>query len=608
MPENNPPLAVSLESLLAFEGPPEVFAFLLLAERCGQTGAEAGALFLFDRASRSASALAVFPPSPDPARPPWLDLAAQALVGSEFSPKPRLLPGGAGRAGLLLVPLGRDEAGGPEEYACFLPGAFKPESLSFLLRELGESAALWRSYLNRRAAGGREDALFRPVLTLLAEIGAADNFKQAAMAFVNELAARFACDRAALGFLEGRYVHLAAVNHAEKVGRKMDLPRLLELVMEECLDQDEEVFFPAPPEAAAINRAQAELVRRFGSGFVLALPLRRGEELLGAVVLERARPQGPSERDLSLMRLAADLAAPRLKDLKDRDRWLGARAAAALRESLAWLLGPKHTWAKLLGLSLGLFLALALGLRVTYRVEATFTLKAGRRLIVAAPFDGFLQAAPVVPGDRVEEGRTLLARLETAEDQAKLLTREAEARAFHKEAALAQRARKTAEAQIATARAEQAEAECAMLRERIARSEILAPGPGLVLTGDWQNRLGGPVKLGETLFEIAPLEGLEAELYVSDEDIADIRPGRRGELAVAGNPGRRFPFVVRQVSPAAELVKQKNVFRVLVDLEASADWLRPGMEGLAKIEAGRRSPAWIWTRPAVNWLRMKLWL
>jgi hypothetical protein len=32
------------------------------------------------------------------------------------------------------------------------------------------------------------------------------------------------------------------------------------------------------------------------------------------------------------------------------------------------------------------------------------------------------------------------------------------------------------------------------------------------------------------------------------------------------------------------------------------------MEGVAKIDLGRRSYAWIWTRRIVNWVRMKLWL
>ena len=615
MSENFPQMEISLESVLAFMGPPEVFALLLLAERCGKSGAEAGAVFIYDRKLKTASALALFPPAPDLAaavagdkKPLWLDLASQAVISAEFSLQPRLLPGGPGGSPVVLVPLRRLEDSDIEEYACFLPAAFKPETLNFVLRELGESASLWRNFFGRQQAGGAEDEVIRPVLSILAEVNAAEKFKEAAMALSNELASRFACDWAAVGFLQGRYVHLAAVSHAEKIGRKMDLPRLLELVMEECLDQDEEVFYPAPPDSAAINRAQAELVRRFGSGFVLALPLRKGEELVGAMVLERARPEMPSERDLTLLRLTADLAAPRLKELKERDKWLGARMASAMRESLAWALGPKHTWAKAIGLGLSLFIILALGLRITYRVDATFTLRADEKIIVAAPFDGFLEEAPAEPGDRLETGKTLLARLETAEDRTKLLTREAEARAYHKEAALAQRERKTAEAQIATARAEQAEAESAMLRERIARSEIRAALDGVVLAGEWKNKLGGPVKLGDTLYEIAPLEGLEAELYVPDTEIADIKIGQRGRLAVAGNPALKFYFTVEKISPAAELVKQKNVFRVMVRLEDTADWLRPGMEGVAKIEAGRRSPAYIWTRPAINWLRLKLWI
>jgi hypothetical protein len=36
--------------------------------------------------------------------------------------------------------------------------------------------------------------------------------------------------------------------------------------------------------------------------------------------------------------------------------------------------------------------------------------------------------------------------------------------------------------------------------------------------------------------------------------------------------------------------------------------MRPGMEGLAKVDVGKRSYAWIWTRTLVNWVRMQLWL
>ena len=599
---------ITLEKLLAFDGPPEVFAIFLLAERCRLAGAESGVIFSFARAKGNISVHAAFPPSPTDSKPEWLEVATQSIVSSAFGPLPRFVPGGAKGAAVIVVPLRINDVSGLEEYAAYALPQIRPDEVKPRLAELGETAAIWRHHLNKLLEGAKTAETAAPVLGILAEVNSAGKFKQAAMALCNEIAAKFGCDRAAVGFVQGRYARLAAVNHAEKVGRKMDLPRLLEAVMEECLDQDEEVLYPAPANVAAINRAQAELVRRFGSGLVLAMPLRRGEELVGAIVLERAKPAPPTKKDMGLLRLAADLATPRLMELQERDRWFGARFMAGIRDCLAWFVGPRHTWAKVISLLLLTALLLALFLKIPYRVDATFTLRAHEKRVIAAAFDGFIEEAPAYPGSVVRKDETLLARLETAETRSRLLTREAEARAYAKEAALALREGKTADSQIAAAKAEQAEAECGMLRERIARADLVAPIDGIVLTGDWKNRLGGPVKTGDTLFEIAPLSDLEAELFVSDEDIADIRAGQKGELAVAGNPAARFAFTVEQLSPAAEMVKQKNVFRVLVKLEERADWLRPGMEGVAKIRIDERSPLTVWTRQAVNWIRMKLWL
>ena len=90
--------------------------------------------------------------------------------------------------------------------------------------------------------------------------------------------------------------------------------------------------------------------------------------------------------------------------------------------------------------------------------------------------------------------------------------------------------------------------------------------------------------------------------------IADAREGMAGELATAGRPDEKIRFTIVRITPVAELAKQKNVFRARAELVDPPDWLRPGMEGVAKVEAGERHHVWIWTRRAVNWVRMKLWL
>ena len=69
-------------------------------------------------------------------------------------------------------------------------------------------------------------------------------FLSASMALCNELASRYGCSRVTLGWKEGEYVRLQAVSNTERFDQKMNIVQSLELVMEECLDQDEELLLP----------------------------------------------------------------------------------------------------------------------------------------------------------------------------------------------------------------------------------------------------------------------------------------------------------------------------------------------------------------------------
>jgi hypothetical protein len=51
----------------------------------------------------------------------------------------------------------------------------------------------------------------------------------------------------------------------------------------------------------------------------------------------------------------------------------------------------------------------------------------------------------------------------------------------------------------------------------------------------------------------------------------------------------------------------RNFFRVDARLEEPTSALRPGMEGVAKIEVGPRRLIWIWTHSLVDWLRLWFW-
>jgi len=189
-----------------------------------------------------------------------------------------------------------------------------------------------------------------------------------------------------------------------------------------------------------------------------------------------------------------------------------------------------------------------------------------------------------------------------------LAAAKAEKAGYLKQVSAAMRDNETAKAQIAQANADKAEAQIELLEYQIGQAGLVSPLGGVVVKGDLKREIGAPVKAGDVLFEVCPLESLRAQLMVPEEEIYDITIGQEGYLATASYPGQRTKFVVERVNPIAEVVNQRNVFKVRVQLLETHPWMRPGMEGVAKVSIGERRYAWMWTRKIINWIRMQLWL
>jgi hypothetical protein len=66
-------------------------------------------------------------------------------------------------------------------------------------------------------------------------------------------------------------------------------------------------------------------------------------------------------------------------------------------------------------------------------------------------------------------------------------------------------------------------------------------------------------------------------------------------------------FSVRRLTPVSTAGEGRNFFRVEAGLENVPERLRPGMEGVGKIEIDRRRLLWVWTDELVDWLRLRTW-
>lgn len=589
----------------------------ILARQCRTAPADSAALVRIVGAERL-ELLAIYPGLEGAGlTPSWVIEAARRLPRDAGDRRSCYV--GAERAGgeaFAMVPVGAANAGtgadgaGPDVRVWAVYRMERgPADPGLVVERLAMSAAGLHildaeGQLSSQAA---ENDLLRRTISSLSALAAHDRFLPTAMALCNHAASEWKCERVSLGVARGPYVRLAAMSHTEKFSARSALVQEIEGVMEECFDQDVEIAAPSESRSSVLNRAAREFALRHGPMSVLSVPLRRDGEPIGVLTLERGPGAPFSEADAAALRLLADACAAQIWLTHRYRRSLGAWAVSALRGAAGGMLGPRYAAAKLTGLALAaaaVFFTLVPG---TYRVRADARIEAAERRVVAGPFDGFLVVAHSKAGDVVKEG-DLLAALDSTD----LLLRLGSLRAEHdgavREAALAQREGKDAEALIARARARRAEADMRFVERQVEQASIKAPSSGTIVAGDLERLVGSPVRTGDRLFEIAALESLFVEVFVSEDQIADVSVGAVGALAPLSSPDTKLQVRITRVDPVAQLREGRNVFRVVCELEGGPAWLRPGMEGTVRFDAGRASYPWIWSRPALNWVRMKLWL
>jgi hypothetical protein len=601
-----------IDKLGQFEGPPEQFLVNLLAVQCHLGPASSGAIMRPQE--RQVEVLATYPPLESESEPPaWLSQAVESCAGvlSEGVPTVRSLRdahdlyGAPARRHMVMLPLvGGGSVRGVEAFLVDSPDAQLVADCRDRLELTTSLLSLYemRLTLQRRQGDMRR---LRIAMETLSAVNEHDRFGGSAMALCNELASRCESDRVSLGFVKGRYVHIKAMSHTEKFSRKMKLVQDIEAAMEECLDQDLEVVTPSSEQATFVNRAATELAKRHGPTTVLSLPLRRGGEAVGVLTLERPTDKPFSIEEVEALRLTCDLVTARLTNLHEHDRWFGARMAAATRKGLAAAVGPKHTWIKAAALLIVGLILFAVFAKGEYQADAQFALEPVEQRMVAASFDSKLEEILVKPGEYVQAGQTL-AILDTRDVEKELKDAADELRAAHAAFSDAMSAGDRSEQKRYEIQMELAEAKLEYWQRKIAEARLTAPIDGRVTSPDISQYREKAVNRGEALFVIAQDE-LEAELFIPEDKIVDVEAGYRGELATPGYPDRKVAFEIYHIAPRSEVKDGENVFRAKARLLASKPWLRPGLEGQARVDVREESYAVMWTRPLINWVRMKLW-
>lgn len=605
MISDSPELLDRLQRLRRFEGGPREFWAELISALLDACGAQR-AYALTRLATEEGGAWQLLAVSGDGAgvkqlRPEHFaaaESAAREGVGGRSGAGPRigavmLKTGDASRAVVLVLEFS------PEFETAEMQGQLR---VAQLVADIPESYQTFRQLTQSRA----DLTDFANTLDLLALLRGRERFLEAAFTACGELATRHRCTQVALGWLEGRYARLQALSHRENFEKRMDVVQRIESAMEEAVDQDDEIVWPAA-DALRVTRDHERCAAAVGARYLATVPLRLNNRSLGALLFQRETAAFTSA-ELRAMRVTADQITEPLALLRRRDRWWGARLKGDAEDWLRTNWSLEHPWVKLGAIGMTLLLGIALLGRTTYRVEATFILRPEEQALIGAAFDGYLKSVAVSPGDGVAAGAELFSL-----DDAPLRIQEASLRAdvsrFRAEAERARGEGRMAEMRVAQAQEQQSAADLEFVRHQLAGAVHRAPFAGLVIDdADMRERLGAPVKRGDLLLKLAKTDRRYAELNVPESDIDHIRRGATGEIAFASRPENSQAIRIERVEPVAVARDGGGVFLVRATFVGPPpEWARPGMTGLAKIDAGRRTWFWIGTHRLVDWLRLKLW-
>jgi len=488
-------------------------------------------------------------------------------------------------------------------------------------------AGYFELYMIRRHVEQSKELAVRHqnVLQLTTSVATAEGFEAAAMNFCNELSTRAGASRVSLGWMKGENIKVKALSHTEKFDKKQELIVKLQQVMEECLDQEEPVRFDADgTRSENVTREAESLLRTQGNNSVYSIPLRRRAEIVGVVTLEFSPPAKLTDEVANALAVTADLLAPQLWDRHENDRWITVKVGHSIANATKVALGRKHVLAKLI-----IAVVIGLGIFITffqpmYHVSAPFQFVAAEKRTLSAPYEGFIKSVNVKAGQPFRKGQTLV-EFRTDDLDAKLRQAESDFRGYNITylAKLADRGnpKSQSEASAALAQAAGAQAQMDQFKFQIAQSKIVAPFDGVVLKGELDDQIGAPKKVGDVLMEIEQRgEPLKAELAIPERDIHLVREmpadaagqskldGWTGTLATNSLPGQDIRFKIERIVPLGDAKEADNTFKAYAILDNQPEFIRPGMAGEARIDAGHKRLVWIWTHRLVDFLRLKLWI
>jgi multidrug efflux pump subunit AcrA (membrane-fusion protein) len=356
-------------------------------------------------------------------------------------------------------------------------------------------------------------------------------------------------------------------------------PELLSAIEETRLRETLVTVVPGesePPPASLCLRRYARATKSLLVALAVPLPNQKASLVIVVGWPETADSVSKADRAARFCAAAAEPVAAALALVRTAHQSITRRLWTSIAHNAASR--PMRLAAGLLTM-----LAVVLAVPLPDPVHAPLELEPCQKRFVTTPFDARLATTLVRPGDLVTQGQPL-ARFD---DRDLLTEREETAAAIHKAATerdghLAQHEEGLAE--LDRLEIERLSARHNLIVSRLDRLEVQAPLTGLVVSGDLDQSLGAPLKAGQVLFEIAPLDRLRGELLIAESDRSLIAEGHSVDVHLDSLPDAPFPATILRIRPRTEIRQDQYGFIAELELADPQGRLRPGMRGAAQVQ------------------------
>ncbi len=433
--------------------------------------------------------------------------------------------------------------------------------------------------------------------------------EELAFALTNEICNKMGAEQVALGIVKHDRIRVLSISGMDEIKHQSPGVSSMRAAMEECLDASTMIVYQASAEwsdqqnDSSTYRLHKQWHTATGGDAVASIPLSAGEETV-AVVSIRRRPSDPYKPgQLDEVRTRIEPFGGSLVMTQRAGRSLPRHAIDKLHQSIAALRQPGRIGAQVMALIalLGTITFFFGSMNYDLRVPAVLTPASLRH--VAAPFQAVLSSAIAMEGKRVTQGDILCELDHGMLDQQRSELRAELTVIEHRiDRALADNI--PVEAQLAQAEKKLILTKLDIVESRIEQAVVRAPISGMIVQGDLRKSIGSVIAQGDPLFAIAPLNEWHLELQVPEQSAAELIVQQAGVFSTFASPENVHAFQVHSIYGETQQRANRNVIIAEATVETKGGWVRPGMEGVARVRVGSRRIWWITLHRMIDYMRL----